>query len=67
MATCMEESKPTGEPSGEQEVKTQSIEDPNTHIRRGHMRTPLSEWYGWEVDARRDVQVIDDRVSMNWN
>ncbi len=32
-----------------------------------HTHTPLSEWYGWQVDVRRDVQVIDDRVSMNWN
>lgn len=38
----------------------------HTHTAR-HMHTPLSEWYGWEVDARRDAQVIDDRVSMNWN
>lgn len=29
--------------------------------------TPVSEQYGRKVDVRRDVQVVDDRVSMNWN
>lgn len=39
----------------------------NTHVLRALKHTPLSERYRWEVDPRRDVQVIDDRVSMNWN
>lgn len=60
MVGSIEEYKETGRPSGSHQVKKKTSGHTHTH-------TPTSEWYGWEVDASRDVQVIDDRVSMNWN
>lgn len=42
--------------------------NPNWHAgQKIHTHTPLSERCCREVKAGRDVQVIDNRVTMNWN